>query len=1009
MKQVLGGDCDELDGPSFDVVSFINKKFPNDQSLTTLDRAIAEYDAEIQALDAGILEKVGEQSTAGSLAARDISDATQSIEVLKQKIEVIRLKAVACEDLVKEICKDIRGLDTAKTHLELSIQALGRLRNLVNAVESLQRMLKRPPGQSPDYGAVAPFFKDAVALLGSFGLYVKRVKRLEDIQRAIEAARADLEENISHDFHFFIGAVTPTSLGGQWRGDQLKENQLHTLEGIYECMDALGSSLRRTILQRFCMNQLAPYYDMFSTRKASSPEALSLECVESRYEWFRASMSAIDQRFDGTLPKRWRVQHRLAIEFGNATRTDIEAILNECTSTTAPPQPLLTALLKTVKWEQEMTRRFEGPDLQKALVFELKGGEGSGSGSGGDFGGLVDGVEEEYDDSAPLFDKDGRQVDPSTGEGIKLKHARRSAWEKRQAANKKRLAELAEQRANLAALGGYVKTSGGKIALGEEGLVLELQQLVGGNKFLGEGKQGLVSRAFKPYLPSYVLFERAKINSVVYSSTAMDMKKSGKAAVGADGAAAATSSILSSAGDLFTEFRNAVGRCKQLNTGDILFSLYDNIRMAVEDYTRCLREQLPVPVTKETVGSQVIPGLVHQLGGDTYNIPAAESLRSVDACCLVITTSGSLRVLQTLFVFSPPPPRTQQTPLAAFLPPAPPLPLPFNAEVCADMAVRFADTFLKQTIDAEYRDSINSSTLQDYFFALSAHSSTTLASLACSLCDPHFSSMIAVKWKDVREFGDEGQHVKEIRRLLQQAFTVIRRRLDATPFRALCDKFVKAFTARYLTTFYRLDKVSEQGANWLLLEAKAIEKILLQVPLSAPATDVQLAQLAASGILPPAEEGGDRPLEEEDSVAATLPKAYVSHINKEMGRVTTMLKILAAPKDSFAATFRQLWPAGGSIEAPVNKLLSMKEGLEAKDKNEIMLALGLNPKAEQKGATPSFMGLSFVTTPSAASLQSGKPAAAAGGGAAPAAGPTMSGMGFQGMKSMMLGLGGGKK
>ena len=48
ITQVLGAETDELDGPSFDAIAFINKKFPDEQSLDGLERAISEFDSEIK-------------------------------------------------------------------------------------------------------------------------------------------------------------------------------------------------------------------------------------------------------------------------------------------------------------------------------------------------------------------------------------------------------------------------------------------------------------------------------------------------------------------------------------------------------------------------------------------------------------------------------------------------------------------------------------------------------------------------------------------------------------------------------------------------------------------------------------------------------------------------------------------------------------------------------------------------------------------------------------------------
>ena len=45
ITKVLGAETDELDGPSFDAIAFINKKFPDEHSLDGLERAIAEFDS----------------------------------------------------------------------------------------------------------------------------------------------------------------------------------------------------------------------------------------------------------------------------------------------------------------------------------------------------------------------------------------------------------------------------------------------------------------------------------------------------------------------------------------------------------------------------------------------------------------------------------------------------------------------------------------------------------------------------------------------------------------------------------------------------------------------------------------------------------------------------------------------------------------------------------------------------------------------------------------------------
>jgi len=65
---------------------------------------------------------------------QDLGAAKAAIDELFGKIGEIRRKAEASEVMVQEICRDIRKLDYAKTHLTHTITALRRLAMLVNAV-----------------------------------------------------------------------------------------------------------------------------------------------------------------------------------------------------------------------------------------------------------------------------------------------------------------------------------------------------------------------------------------------------------------------------------------------------------------------------------------------------------------------------------------------------------------------------------------------------------------------------------------------------------------------------------------------------------------------------------------------------------------------------------------------------------------------------------------------------------------------------------------------------------
>lgn len=59
IKTILGNETDEFDEPTFDVVDYVNKHFPDEKSLGGLDAQIAAMELEIRDLDNSILGACG--------------------------------------------------------------------------------------------------------------------------------------------------------------------------------------------------------------------------------------------------------------------------------------------------------------------------------------------------------------------------------------------------------------------------------------------------------------------------------------------------------------------------------------------------------------------------------------------------------------------------------------------------------------------------------------------------------------------------------------------------------------------------------------------------------------------------------------------------------------------------------------------------------------------------------------------------------------------------------------
>ena len=105
---MLGEEQDELDLPDFDPVEYINRRFPDEDSLAGLDACTARFEAEIKALEKELHSAVRGQALAAAKASQDLSDARGSISDLVGKVADIKAKAEKSEDMV-QVRRSLRG------------------------------------------------------------------------------------------------------------------------------------------------------------------------------------------------------------------------------------------------------------------------------------------------------------------------------------------------------------------------------------------------------------------------------------------------------------------------------------------------------------------------------------------------------------------------------------------------------------------------------------------------------------------------------------------------------------------------------------------------------------------------------------------------------------------------------------------------------------------------------------------------------------------------------------
>ena len=132
---------DPLDATDFDPVAYLNVLFPNERSLPSLEPRIEDAAEQVSQLDLEISKAVHAQAEAGARATKDIATAREAMAELCTRVASIKTKASESENLVREICADIKDLD-----------------NLIKASEALNVPTKVGVCQSKDsfFGEVEP-------------------------------------------------------------------------------------------------------------------------------------------------------------------------------------------------------------------------------------------------------------------------------------------------------------------------------------------------------------------------------------------------------------------------------------------------------------------------------------------------------------------------------------------------------------------------------------------------------------------------------------------------------------------------------------------------------------------------------------------------------------------------------------------------------------------------------------------------------------------------------------
>ncbi|KAG9063912.1 Vacuolar protein sorting-associated protein 53 [Linnemannia hyalina] len=335
---------DPLDAQEFSSVEYINKIFPNEYSLSTVDQVLARLQAKAKQVQEELRELTRAQTDGGQKGQEEVEAAKKGIEMLFFKIKEIKEKATQSEQMVQEITQDIKSLDYAKRHLTTSITTLKRLQMLVTAVDQLKAMAQRK-----QYRETAQLLEAVLQLIQYFRTF-QNVRQIAELTESVARLQSELERDIVKDFeHGFTQEGILVGNIGQ-------------LASACLVIDILGDDVRQNLIEWYCKLQLRAYRSVFKPNE----EVSALDNTSRRYAWLKRLLKIHDEEHAHIFPASWDVSRILCMQFCQITRVDLTDILARSTSTADVPL-LLQVLQLTLEFESQLETRFMSRDVDYAL------------------------------------------------------------------------------------------------------------------------------------------------------------------------------------------------------------------------------------------------------------------------------------------------------------------------------------------------------------------------------------------------------------------------------------------------------------------------------------------------------------------------------------------------------------------------------------------------------------------------------------------------------------------
>lgn len=185
----------------------------------------------------------------------------------------------------------------------------------------------------------------------------------------------------------------------------------------------------------------------------------------------------------------------------------------------------------------------------------------------------------------------------------------------------------------------------------------------------------------------------------------------------------------------------------------------------------------------------------------------------------------------------------------------------------------------KAVVSDAFKDKMDISKEQDVFNSLLNTGIKVLILSLESKLEPALQEMVSLKWASWDTVGDHSPFVTQISNVLTSSVPIYAKYISTNYFKFFTDKFLASFIPKFQAAVFKCRRISDTGAQQMLIDVFAVKSALLEIP-----------NIASEAL--------------EDTV--TINPASIRYVNKEMGKIETLLKVLQSPVQVLVETYASL-------------------------------------------------------------------------------------------------------